>query len=114
MQEGGCGICVLWFSFMLVLRCLRGGWLIKEMRFVLRKVALSLLESVLESQTGEIQGRSLQGGVFMVESSVRSWQWSCGSQLSAPAELEKTDVKAVSAAEFACLMLHSSGPGAEK
>lgn len=113
MQDRDCDICVLWFSFMLVLRCLRGGWHIKETRFVLGKVALSLLESVLKSQNGKIQRRSLQGGVSMVESSVPSWQWSCWSQLCSY-RVRKTCCQSSSAAESAYPLLHSSGQGAGK
>lgn len=72
MQGRGCDLCVLWFSFVIVLCRLSGGGCIKEIRFVLQKFALSL--SVLESQAGKIQGRSLQEGVFVVENYVPSWQ----------------------------------------
>jgi len=104
VQDRGCDISVLWFSFLLVLCCLHGGWHIREVRFVLGKAAFILSGSVLESQTGKTQDRSLQGGVFTVESSVHSWQWSCWSQLCSY-RVGISNVKAVSAAESAYLLL---------
>lgn len=48
MQDRGCDICMLWFSFMSMLHCLcEVGCIKEEIRFVLGKVALSLFESVL-------------------------------------------------------------------
>lgn len=92
---------------MLVLHCrCEVGCIKEEMRFV-------LLESVLESQTGNIQETSLLEGVFMVETLLVPLCRAAGPSSAATA-LEKSDVKAVSVAGSAYLLLRSGGQGAEK
>lgn len=88
-----------------------GVGIFKEIRFVVGKIVLFLLESILESQTGKIQGRSLQGGVFTVESCVHARQWSCWFQ-----HCSYRVRKIWSQSSFCSLylLLHSSEPGAEK
>lgn len=87
---------------MLVLHCqCEVGCIKEEMRFV-------LLESVLESQTGNIQERSLLGETLLVP------LCRAAGPSSVATALEKSDVKAVSVAGSAYLLLHRSGQEAEK
>lgn len=75
---------------------------------------LLVCQSVLESHAGKIQGRSLQGGVFVVENYVPSWQRSCSSQLCSCGGRKTLMSKQFQQLESAYVLLHSSGPGAEK